>query len=135
MHDYPGTVNTPLLSHVEGVMGVLVRAIVYIVGYWRFVPIEECGERQLYLATSGRYPPAKVGGRDGVPLGDGVDLARGTTGEVGSGLYSVGWDGASASPAVEKLLAGYRDDGIVDQIWQHGESEFDRITRISGTEG
>jgi hypothetical protein len=55
-------------------------------------------------------------------------VARGTTGEVGSGVYSICWDGASASPTVEKLLAGYRDKGMVEEIWRHTESEFKRIT-------
>ena len=103
----------------------------YIVGYWIYVPIEECGERQLYLATSARYLPASVGnnGSSGVPLGDGIDVARGTAGEIGSGVYSIRPDGTSASPAVQKLLAGYRDKGMVEEIARHTESEFDRITK------
>ena len=129
MHDDPGTVKTPLLDRVEGVIGVFMRAFVYLAGYWICVPLEECGERQLYLATSARYPPASVGGEggSGVPLGDGIDVARGTTGEIGNGIYSVGWDGTSASPTVQKLLAGYRDRGMVEEVWRHTESEFDRI--------
>ena len=68
-------------------------------------------------------------GGSGVPIGDGVDLARGTTGKVGSGVYSVEWDGESASTAVEKLLAGYRSERMVEEIWRHAESIFDRVTR------
>ena len=131
MHDHPGTVNTPLLRRMDGLVGVLMRAFIYLVGYWKSVPIEECGERHLFLATSGRYPPA-VGLEDsgsGVLVGDGVDLAKGTTGEVGSGVYSVEWDGASASPAVQQLLAGYRSEGIVEEIWRHAEGVFDRVAR------
>ena len=129
MHDDPGTVKTPLLDHVEGIVGVLMRAFVYLAGYWICVPLEECGERQLHLATSARYPPASAAGEggSGVPLGDGVDVARGTTGEIGNGIYSVGWDGTSASPTVQKLLAGYRFKGMVEEVWRHTESEFDRI--------
>lgn len=102
-----------------------------MVCYWLCVPIDECGERKLFLATSARYPPTSVGsdGRSGVPLGGGIDVARGTTGEVGSGIYSVGWNGTSASPTVEKLLAGYWDKGMVEKIWRHTESEFNRITK------
>ena len=131
MHADPGGVKTALYDRVEGIFGVLMRAFVFLVGYWVFVPVKECGERQLYVATSGRYPPAVVEGEDasGVPLGDGVELARGTTGEVGSGVYSVGWDGMSASAKVEKLLAGYRDKGMVEEVRRHTESEFDRITK------
>ena len=131
VHDYPGTVRTSLAGRMEGMLGVLMRAYIFVVGYWKCVPIEECGQRQLYLATSARYPPARVDGEggSGVQLEDGVELARGTTGQVGSGIYSVGWDGTSASPKVEKLLAGYRDKGIVEELRRHTESEFDRITQ------
>ena len=131
IHDYPGTVSTALAGRMEGILGVLMRLYSFTVGYWVSVPIEECGERHLYLATSARYPPTSVdnSGGSGVPLGDDVELARGTTGEVGNGIYSVGWDGTSASPAVEKLLAEYRDDGLVEAIQRHADSEFDRITQ------
>ena len=131
VHDDPGGVKTKLFDRAEGIIGVLMRAFIFVFGYWMYVPIEECGERQLYLATSARYPPAK-GGSDsgsGLPLGDGVDVARGTDGEVGRGVYSVEWDGTSASSKVQTLLAGYRDEGMVEKIREHTESEFDRVTK------
>lgn len=131
IHDYPGTVRTALAGRMEGIFGILMRLYSLIAGYWVCVPIEECGERHLYLATSARHPPAGVdnGGGSGVPLEDGFELAKGTTGEVGNGVYSVRWDGTSASPAVEKLLAEYRDNGLVEEIQRHAEIEFDRITQ------
>ena len=130
VHADPGAVKTALFDRVEGLLGVLIRAVIFVVGYWAFVPIEECGERQLYLATSARYPPASVGSDSGagVPLGDGPDVARGITGEIGNGIYSVKSDGESASPAVRELLAGYRGQGMVEEVWRHTKSEFDRIT-------
>ena len=130
IHDYPGTVDTSLASRMPGFVGVVIRAYIYLAGRWICVPIEESGERHLYLATSARYPP--VNDRNGsdptVPLGKGVDVARGTNGGIGSGVYSVGWDGESSSPIVQKLLAGLRDKGMVEEIWGHTESEFNRIT-------
>ena len=132
VHDDPGGVKTKLFDRVEGIIGVLMRAFIFVFGYWMCVPIEECGERQLFLATSARYPPAKKGGSDagsGLRLGDGVDVARGTDGEVGSGVYSVEWDGTSASSKVQKLLAAYRTEGMVEKIKEHTESEFDRVTK------
>lgn len=131
VHADPGGVKTALFDRVEGVFGVLMRVFIFFVGYWVFVPVEECGERQLFVATSGRYPPVVVEGENGfgVPMGDGVDVARGTTGEVGSGVYSVGWDGTSAPPKVEKLLTGYREKGMVEEVRRHTEGEFDRITK------
>ncbi|RDW71426.1 hypothetical protein BP6252_07989 [Coleophoma cylindrospora] len=130
VHDYPGTVKTPLMSRTEGFLGVFLRALVYLLGRWMCVPLEESGDRHLYLATSARYPPRKgESSRDfAVPLGSGVEVARGTTGEAASGVYSVGWDCEGPSPAAEKLLAGLREAGMVDEIWRHTEKEFKRIT-------
>ena len=131
VHDYPGTVKTALAGRMGGVLGVVLRAYMFFLGRWICVPIEESSERHLYLATSARFPPASVGsdGDSGVPFGDGMDPARGTTGAVGSGIYSVGRDCTSASPTVQKLLAGYRDKGMVEEIWRHTECEFSRITK------
>jgi hypothetical protein len=131
VHDYPGTVNTPLMTHAKGLHGVLVRAYVGLFGRWVCVPIEESGERHLYLATSSRFQPAS-GKNAGIQLGEGVKVAVGTTGESGSGVYSVGWDCESVSPAVLELLAGLREKGMVDDIWRHTEGEYKRITAKDG---
>jgi hypothetical protein len=130
IHNAPGAVNTQLFNRISGIVGWAMRAYLWVVGWWVWLPIEECGERHCYLVTSGRFPPAKGGSECGASVeleaGDGV--AKGTTGLVGSGVYSVGWDGESASAAVEKLLAGYRDEGTAEDILGHLESEFNRIT-------
>jgi hypothetical protein len=131
VHDYPGTVNTPLMTHAKGLHGVLVRAYVSLFGRWVCVPVEESGERHLYLATSSRFQPVS-GKNAGIQLGDGVEVAVGTTGEIGSGMYSVGWDCGSASPAVRELLAGLREKGMVDEIWRHTEEEYKRIAAEDG---
>ena len=127
VHDFPGSVNTALFKRTPGVIMVIMRTFFGLFGRWLCVPIEECGERHLYLATSARYPP-KSGMCPAVPLNDGIDVAQGTTGQCGSGVYSILWDCESCSPAVRKLLAGYRDDGTAEEIWRHTESEFNRIT-------
>lgn len=117
MHDYPGTVKTPFLNYMsEEVLKMKV-----------FVPLDESGERHLYLATNARFPAIK-GRSDGVQQEDRVDVALGTTGETGSGVYSVGSDCESASRAVQKLLAELRKKGIVEEVWRHTEGEFKRIT-------
>lgn len=72
IHDYPGSVNTGLYRDMEGPpfdpkLGV---------------PIGECGERHLYLATSMRYKP-RDGDASGVELGVGINTAMGTTGRLG----------------------------------------------------
>jgi len=131
VHDYPGTVNTALLSRMKGVSGALMRAYVYLLGRWVCVPVEESGERHLYLATSARFPPLR-GGNDAVRLGDGVGVALGMSREIRTGVYSVGWDCESSSRAVQELLAGLRGKGMVEEIWRHTEGEFKRITELDG---
>ena len=126
VHDFPGAVNTALFTHVKGVLGLAMRTYFSLLGRWICVPIEECGERHLYLATSSRYPPV-WGECPAVCLGDGIEVAEGNTGEVGSGVYSILWDCDSSSLAVKKLLAKYRDKGMVEELWRHTGSEFNRI--------
>ncbi|KAH6667629.1 hypothetical protein B0J14DRAFT_602708 [Halenospora varia] len=116
VHDYPGTVKTPLL---DGMPEEMLKNLV-------FVPLEECGERHVYLATSGRFPPMK-GKCTMISSEDESDAALGTTGEVGSGVYSVGADCDSASIEVQKLLAGFREKGLVEEVCRHTESEFERF--------
>lgn len=126
VHNYPGTVDTALFTHIKGVAGVVMRTYLALLGRWVCIPVEECGERQLYMSTSAKYPALKDGCPT-VPLGDGVELAQGTNGEAGGGVYSITADCESSPPSVMKLLADYRDEGMVERIWSHTESEFKRI--------
>jgi len=119
IHNYPGTVETGLWRGTDGPPGGLANAT-------NRVPIDECGERQLYLATSARFPALKDTSK-AVQLGDGVEVALGTNGKAGSGVYSVKWDCESASSEVHKLLAGLREQGMVKKVGEHTESEFQRI--------
>lgn len=119
VHDYPGTVRTPLLKQFSEEQ---LKTFV-------FVPIDECGERHLYLATSAQFPPA-AGESHAVPLSDGLEPALGTTGLAGSGVYSVGSDCESASQEVRDLLAGLREKGMVRDVWAHTQGEFKRITGL-----
>ena len=121
VHDYPGTVKTPLLEYMSEEQRSSLT----------FVPLEEVGERHLFFATSARFP-AKEGGCDGVKAGEGEEVAVGIDGVRGSGMYSVGKDCESASTEVRELLARLRDKGLVDEVWQHTEEEFNRIAEIGG---
>lgn len=116
IHDYPGTVKTKLLD----------RFPEEVLKTFEYVPIDECGHRHLFLATSAKFPPAN--GKDaGVPLDDGVEVAVGTTGDVGSGIYSVGVDCESASPTVLGRLGDMRERGLVEEVRRHTQEEFRRI--------
>lgn len=97
-----------------------------------FMPLEECGERQLYMATSAKFPPARGGSAGAVPLGGVSHIALGSSGEIGSGMYSLLENCESASPAVVELLAGLREKGMVEEVWRHTNGEFNRITGIDG---
>jgi hypothetical protein len=126
VHDFPGAVKTALFDRSTRVLHIVMRTYFAVFGRWICVPIEECGERHLYLATSARYP-AGSGQSRAVPVGDGVEVAQGTTGQVGSGVYSTLWDCENSPSAVIQLLAEYRDKGMVDAVWKHTEDEFNRI--------
>jgi len=133
VHDFPGAVKSEIADEMTGVLAVCLKEFFKVFGRWIYIPNEECGERHLFLATSARYASRSTeekgkGDGDGVQVGNGVDVARGTDGELGSGVYSVGWDGESAVPKVEKLLAGLRKEGMVEKVWEHTLGEFKRIT-------
>ncbi|KAE8376143.1 hypothetical protein BDV26DRAFT_266285 [Aspergillus bertholletiae] len=114
IHDYPGSVDTPLTRHLQGTG---------MVGDVEWISPEESGERHLYLVTSARYPSVQ-GSESAVPS---EMLARGATGDLGSGWYSVGWDGESASPEILAFLADLREQGMGEQVWKHTEEVFRRI--------
>jgi hypothetical protein len=83
----------------------------------RYTPQEECGERHAFLATSAKYAnPSTDKSESGVPLAPGVEFARGTNGEIGSGMYSIDPYGESTGPKVEEILAKLRSDGVVEKI-------------------
>jgi len=64
------------------------------------------------LATNARFP-SKDGESAAVRLGDGVLNAAGTTGEIGTGVYSIDEKGECLSTEVLELLVGLREKGAV----------------------
>ncbi|KAI8577578.1 hypothetical protein K450DRAFT_191076, partial [Umbelopsis ramanniana AG] len=133
VHDYPGAVKTNLMRVSNRILNIVAEGIMAIVGPFIFISNEECGDRHVYFATSARYgPPGQIKEvASGVPLSDGVLPARGTNGEMGSGVYSLHWDGESSGAKVVELLGKLRSEGNVEQLWKHTEVEFRRITGVS----
>ncbi|KAH8648300.1 hypothetical protein BGZ60DRAFT_390609 [Tricladium varicosporioides] len=127
VHDFPGAVHTSLIDNTTGFLGVLLRVMFFLLGWWICVPIDESGERHLYLATSARFPPAQ-GTLDAKGVKSETGVCKGSTGDEGSGVYSVGQDCDALSPARMKVLAGMRQKGMVEEIWAHVQGEFDRIS-------
>jgi len=121
VHDYPGTVlETALWRGKEGPPPSAIEVV---------VPIEESGERHLYLATSAKFP--SLGSKDtAVRLEDGVSVALDTRAKIGGGVYSVDWNCEGAAPL--DLLAGLREDGMVRKIWKHTERELERASVLDG---
>lgn len=130
IHDYPGAVKTGIVREADGLMGWLMVIVLALIGPLIYIPIRESGERHLYFATSAKYPPrAELDKQnDGsVTLSEGVGIAQGTDGKVGSGVYTIHWTGEHAGPKVVELLAGLRAQGMAQKVWQHTVGEFNRI--------
>jgi len=127
VHAFPGSVKTNLGRDAKGVLITVAKVVLTVIGPMFYIPIEEVGQRHLFLATSARYPPG-TGGASGVPLEGEALAARGTDGKNGSGVYAVGSDGESADVKVERLLASMRKEGIPEKVWSHTEGIFERVT-------
>ncbi|KAK4964100.1 hypothetical protein LTR28_004065 [Elasticomyces elasticus] len=105
------------------------KAVFAVAGPLLYMPDQECGERHLFLATSARYPAGVTqNAASGVPLADGVAVARGTNAQSGSGIYSLDSHGESSGPKVEELLAKFRKHGMVETVWKDTQEQFMRIT-------
>ena len=132
IHGFPGAVKTGIARDLKGAPGIILKTVFAVLGPFFYVPNLECGERHLYLATSAKYPPASAGetAPSMVPLGDGVLVARGIDGKAGSGVYSIEQNLESAGPQVEALLAEFRKEGFVEEVWKRTTEEFRRITGV-----
>lgn len=128
IHDYPGFVNTGMSRELKpSLMMTVMKGIFRVIGLFLNTPIDEVGERQLFIATSARFP-AQTGGADGVPLGEGLEIATGTEGKTGGGVYSIDNLNEPAGQSVLSLLSKLRQEGIAEQAWKHTEAEFLRVT-------
>ncbi|KAK4041131.1 hypothetical protein C8A01DRAFT_34864 [Parachaetomium inaequale] len=132
VHCYPGFVKSGLGKDMKGPVARVLMAVwevaYLVVGPFLATPFEEAGERHLFFATSARFPGGRGSGAAGVPLPDGVEVARGTDGKSGSGVYSITNHAERAPPAVERLLEQMRKDGTAEKVWADVEGEFVRIT-------
>jgi hypothetical protein len=130
VHDFPGPVYTNLHRNAVGYTGLLIRIIIEflyaVFGRWLFVPIDESGERHVHFATSTKYRP-REGKAVGVVLKS-VRVAEGSDGMVGSGVYSIDWNGEKRTEASVTALKELRSKGVKEIVWHHVMGEFDRIT-------
>ncbi|KND93381.1 hypothetical protein TOPH_01950 [Tolypocladium ophioglossoides CBS 100239] len=117
VHTYPSGVATGVMRELP--LGRVLSAVLKPLLSTFLVPVQESGERHLFAATSGRFPPKAEG--DGVQ----GDVAVGSNGTKGSGCYWVSWDG-EVFPANEKLEKTRGEDAVV-KVVQHTEEVFKRV--------
>jgi hypothetical protein len=126
INEYPSLVMTGALDNMAGVTGILIRAVAYWFQRWLAVPLEESGQRHVFLATSAAYK-AKTGAENGVPLVTGLFVHTGADGVEGSGAYSLNWDGEGPGEKVVALLRRYDEDGTADKAWSFFSGEVERV--------
>lgn len=135
VHTFPGVVITPAYETFSEDWPLPL----HLLFQWGVVPllklvttsVPESGERQLFCATSARYPPAatRQGPGAGVKLPEGVQVAKGSDWKEGSGCYIVHWDGETVGD--KKLFDEYRQRDMATKIWEHTCEVFAQATHKS----
>lgn len=131
VHTEPGIVNTGFVRELPLWARIGAKALMPLISPWT-VSAEETGERQLFHATSGMYPPLKPAAdaafASGVPIPTGVAVATGANGQVGSGGYLVSRKGERAQKA---KLSGLDEKEVSKTIWELTADVFQRVERIN----
>lgn len=127
IHVYPGFVKTGLSRELTGIGPAIAKIVFKPVMALLHIPIDETGERQVYFATSARFPP-RSGDASGISLGAGIDNAVGADSKPGGGVYSIDYEAEGTSERVQVHLKNLTEDGTAEKIWKHTQEEFTRIT-------
>ncbi len=135
VHSYHGFVKTKLGYDVQGTMLDIARGIYDIifpvVGMLLATSVDDAGERQIFLATSFKFPGAGEMTSSGVSRPKGLAIAKGTNEKSESGVYSVTNGGEVAAAKTVQLLAQMRQQGLDKKVWSNIEEEFFRITGVA----
>jgi hypothetical protein len=133
VHGYPGFVKTNLARRGQGPLVFVLAQVFKVTGLFHtYIPNVECGERHVFLMTSAKYPARMaLEGTSGVALMDGVEVARGADGKVGSGVYSVDENGESFGSKTEEVMTNLRKEGALEKVWEDLETEWKRITGLA----
>jgi hypothetical protein len=120
VHNFPGVVKSGITRGTSGPVLTALKAVVRVFGSLFYMPADEAGDRHVFLATSARYSASLSDPAAGVPLSvaEGLSIARGTDGTVGSGVYSINASGESAGPKVDEALASLRSRGMVEKVME-----------------
>jgi hypothetical protein len=83
VQNFPGAVESGIARGSSGGLIRVLKTIYAVLGPLVHIPLVEAGDRHLFLCTSARYCAGPEDSTAGVPLVDGLTLARGTlTGKV-----------------------------------------------------
>lgn len=127
VHNYPGFVATPLEKSMKGATGASMRFVSWFTGLIstkNYVSLDETGKRHCFLATSSRFSSKT----QAEGLSGGTEVAVGSEGAVGSGVYIVDEVCESGGANVQMVLSAIRQDGIHEEIREHLQSELSRVT-------
>ncbi|KAI1153772.1 putative short-chain dehydrogenases/reductase [Nemania diffusa] len=138
VHTVPGVVESGIRRELKPTLRIsIIIAISRLLAPFVNVPPSESGERHLFAATSAAFAPATQAGSQytaGVPLGGLSSLpsgpSRGTNGKAGGGVYSISPKNDTASPKVEEVLRGFREDGTAAKVWEAITGDCVRITGV-----
>ncbi|KPI40292.1 uncharacterized protein AB675_7588 [Cyphellophora attinorum] len=122
VHSFPGHVVTGIADTMTGLTGVVMRLATRFVMPFYAIGGEECGERQVFAATSGNFD--ERAGKGGVEV-VGMETAVGTDGVVGSGSYAVDENNdvvATTVPVLKKI----RESGDAKKLWDVTKSNMDK---------
>ena len=87
VHNFPGAVKSGIARGDIGALMRVLKTVFTVLGPLVHVPLVEAGNRHVFLCTSARFPAGPEDGTAGVPLVDGLAVARGSDGLIGSGMY------------------------------------------------
>ncbi|PMD38764.1 hypothetical protein L207DRAFT_461273 [Hyaloscypha variabilis F] len=132
IHAFPGAVDTNFGRKGQGAIAYAIRQVFKaMMLFMEVIPHEECGERFAFIMTSAKYPAKlPVDGTSGLALAKGEEVAKGTDGKAGSGVYSIDQNGESYGAKTEEMMAKLRKEGAVEKVWADLETEWKRITGL-----
>lgn len=131
IHNFPGTIKTNVTRGGQGALIYVANLLMNALPKSSFTSLEECGERHLFLAISARYP-AKVTEKaaNAVSLPEGIDTVKGIDGKIGSGVYSIDWEGESTGPGSVEMISKLLSDGTGTKLWEETQQDYIRITGV-----
>jgi hypothetical protein len=132
IHSYPSLVNTGSARELPWLARGVVHMLMPLMRPFT-VGADETGARQLFIATSGLYPPAKPVGSSALSAGlavpKGLSVLKGADGKVGSGGYLVSWNGEITGN--QSILKPYHEKGVGKIVWEHTLGIFDRVEKVN----